>query len=256
MDEKSRLRNPGVWMAFGVAATQVLVHGAFWPEGHLANKILIALGGLFGIAGSLFFGAGLQAPVVQKLQAWLLPLLIPAALLLASCASGLDGYRQAVSTSARVATATVATLQQVNDQAESALQARAAAAKTALELDQVKADRDVWRQRYGAARAAEASFELTLTAAQGAIALADAGQRSSVDLGKLIGDLVARAVTLKDMIAALIPAAPPKVNVAPLERYQRQLQLGITRWQVLRRGREAVAELLEGLREARVAEVQ
>lgn len=64
-----RLKNPGLWCAFLVAALGFVVQGDVYPEGSAPIKILTIASQVIGVAGSLFFGAGLSGsakPAVKE----------------------------------------------------------------------------------------------------------------------------------------------------------------------------------------------
>lgn len=57
-----RLKNPASLCALIVLICAAFIHGAIWPDGHIAIKLLTVLSEIAGGAGSLFFGAGLAKP--------------------------------------------------------------------------------------------------------------------------------------------------------------------------------------------------
>lgn len=134
-------------------------------------------------------------------------LLATTALLGASaCAPGLDGYRQAIGNAANVSASVADTVRQVSTAREQQARAELAAGRPAAE---VAAELQPWRRAIDDARVALAGLDVTLTAAQGAIALADTGQRSDVDVGALVAQLVAQALDVQRLIAALSSSPPP-----------------------------------------------
>lgn len=63
-----RLKNPALWCAFAVAALAALIHGQIWPDGSLTIKLLTVASEIAGVAGSLFFGAGVAKPAAPPVE--------------------------------------------------------------------------------------------------------------------------------------------------------------------------------------------
>ncbi len=59
-----RLKNPALWCAFVVALCAALIHSTIWPDGSLTVKLLTVISEVAGVAGSLFFGAGIASRAV------------------------------------------------------------------------------------------------------------------------------------------------------------------------------------------------
>lgn len=79
-----RLKNPALWCALIVAACAALIHGGIWPDGSNAIKYLTVASEIVGVAGSLFWGAGLAPSVGSKIGP---ALALVGALSLSGCAT-------------------------------------------------------------------------------------------------------------------------------------------------------------------------